>query len=196
MMYVMLYDFLFGQGIRGGGAVKRLVQQEKNVLHAALVRLKIKRRVADNADLLPAHVRAGTNVRSSPLSPLSLSPLPRLSWAAVTLSPLPLMPQRGSKGLKEGAGNGWPLCPHGPLSFPVVSVDLGELIVSVGRDVYFALPSLWFLSQFPRYVRVNLLKSTVAAVTSALQAEHAVEADPHIPSLLVLPPGNRVGVEE
>jgi hypothetical protein len=62
LLYVVLYDFLFGQGIRGGGAVKRAVTENKTALRAALARLKVRRKVASNAELLPAQLQGGTQV--------------------------------------------------------------------------------------------------------------------------------------
>lgn len=47
--------------------------------------------------------------------------------------------------------------------------------------------------KLPRYVRVNTLKASVEEVEAMLTATHpSVERDPHVPQLLVLPPGTDV----
>ena len=38
----MIYDLLFGQGIKGGGGIKKILMQTKSTLVAALVRIKVK----------------------------------------------------------------------------------------------------------------------------------------------------------
>lgn len=50
--------------------------------------------------------------------------------------------------------------------------------------------------RLPRYVRANLLKATLAEVEAGLGASHAVSRDPHVPQLLVLPPGTDVHAHE
>ena len=40
MVLVMLYDQLFGQGIRGGGAVKRVIKQYEPALRRALASMR------------------------------------------------------------------------------------------------------------------------------------------------------------
>eukprot|EP01083_Nonionella_stella_P251356 867312_1 len=58
LQLVVAYDLLFGSGqISGGGAVKKAVMKRKSVLVSALARLKIKRGVSDNKDLLPEELR-------------------------------------------------------------------------------------------------------------------------------------------
>eukprot|EP00741_Cyanophora_paradoxa_P012044 tig00020592_g11639.t1 len=58
LLYVLLYDLLVGPGIRGGGSAKKALLQHKSALNAALVRLKVKAKVKNTEELLPAHVRA------------------------------------------------------------------------------------------------------------------------------------------
>jgi putative methyltransferase len=58
LLYVSLYDLLFGrQKIQGGGHVKKELMKHQNALRAALVRMKIKAKVATNEDLLPEENR-------------------------------------------------------------------------------------------------------------------------------------------
>jgi hypothetical protein len=53
----MVYDLLFGKGIQGGGQLKKLLLRYKTSLEAELVRLKIKARITNVQELLPAHFR-------------------------------------------------------------------------------------------------------------------------------------------
>ena len=127
----MLYDFLFGKGIRGGGVVKRAITDNKTRLNAALVRLKVRRKVSSNLELLPPQLRSTSTVRQ------------------------PVV--------------GLPLC-QSVCDTPVAS----RLLAS---------------SQFPRYVRVNTLKTSIPDAMATLSREYAVEVDALLPELLLLPPG-------
>lgn len=60
VLYVMIYDFLFGKGIQGGGAVKRLIMKHKDRLCSTLTRLRRIKCVQSNAELLPKHLRSRT----------------------------------------------------------------------------------------------------------------------------------------
>lgn len=53
----MMYDLLFGQGIKGGGTIKKLIMNHKNSLTTTLARLKIKAKAKDNKELLPEQYR-------------------------------------------------------------------------------------------------------------------------------------------
>lgn len=58
LLYVSLYDLLFGRGkIQGGGHLKKELMQFHNAFKTALVRLKIKAKVASNDELLPEENR-------------------------------------------------------------------------------------------------------------------------------------------
>lgn len=58
LLYISLYDLLFGRGkIQGGGHVKKELMKHHNAFRAALVRMKIKAKVASNEDLLPEENR-------------------------------------------------------------------------------------------------------------------------------------------
>ncbi|GAM20478.1 hypothetical protein SAMD00019534_036530 [Acytostelium subglobosum LB1] len=59
LLLVMLYELMFGanQSIKGGGHAKKSVMAYKVQLSAALARLKIRRQVANNVDLLPESIR-------------------------------------------------------------------------------------------------------------------------------------------
>jgi len=59
MLLVMMYDHLFGKGIKGGGAVKRLIVKHDEKLRRALVRMKAEMKVMSNRELLPECVRNG-----------------------------------------------------------------------------------------------------------------------------------------
>jgi putative methyltransferase len=59
--YVLLYEFLFGQGeVRGGGGAKRALTPHLAALRQALVALKAAARAEQNADLLPESRRASS----------------------------------------------------------------------------------------------------------------------------------------
>ncbi|XP_067024171.1 28S rRNA (cytosine-C(5))-methyltransferase-like isoform X2 [Acropora muricata] len=53
---VLVYDFLFGQGIQCGGELKQYITKHKSALQSSLVRLKIKAKVHKNEDLLPKEI--------------------------------------------------------------------------------------------------------------------------------------------
>lgn len=58
ILYVMIYDLLFGKGkIDGGGQLKKLVMQYKTNLTGELTKLKIKMKVRENFELVPEHLR-------------------------------------------------------------------------------------------------------------------------------------------
>eukprot|EP01132_Coremiostelium_polycephalum_P010820 gene10820-13257_t len=59
LLIVMIYELLFSQqqSIKGGGKDKKIVLNFKNQLSTALARLKIKKKVSENIDLLPEHIR-------------------------------------------------------------------------------------------------------------------------------------------
>ncbi|XP_041096887.1 probable 28S rRNA (cytosine-C(5))-methyltransferase [Polyodon spathula] len=50
---VLVYDLLIGRGVKCGGSWKALIMKHRARLQAALARLKIKRKVSRNEDLLP-----------------------------------------------------------------------------------------------------------------------------------------------
>lgn len=50
---VLVYELLFGHGLRGGGRAKALVLKHRARLVAELARLKVRRKVSRNEDLLP-----------------------------------------------------------------------------------------------------------------------------------------------
>lgn len=53
---VLVYECLFGQGMKCGGKFKQVITRNKSSLNAALARIKIKAKVTNNADLLPKNV--------------------------------------------------------------------------------------------------------------------------------------------
>ncbi|TYZ65583.1 hypothetical protein PybrP1_007028 [[Pythium] brassicae (nom. inval.)] len=58
LLHVSLYDLLFGRGkVQGGGHLKKELMQFHNAFKAALVRLKVRAKVATNEELLPAENR-------------------------------------------------------------------------------------------------------------------------------------------
>lgn len=57
LLYVMLYDHLFGKGIKGGGAVKRAIRENDVALRKSLTKLMQEKGASTKEDLLPAHVR-------------------------------------------------------------------------------------------------------------------------------------------
>ncbi|KAJ2995071.1 putative 28S rRNA (cytosine-C(5))-methyltransferase [Globomyces sp. JEL0801] len=57
LLTILIYDLLFGKGIKSGGAYKPLVLKHRARLNAELVKIKIKRRCKDNKDLIPDHIR-------------------------------------------------------------------------------------------------------------------------------------------
>ena len=50
---VLVYDCLFGQGLKCGGKFKQIITRNKSSLNAALARMKIKAKVTSNEELLP-----------------------------------------------------------------------------------------------------------------------------------------------
>ena len=52
---MLVYDFLFGQGIQCGGDLKHSTKH-KSALQSCLARLKIKAKVYKNEDLLPKQI--------------------------------------------------------------------------------------------------------------------------------------------
>ncbi|XP_051539557.1 probable 28S rRNA (cytosine-C(5))-methyltransferase [Myxocyprinus asiaticus] len=52
---VLVYDLLIGRGVKCGGAWKVMMLKHRSRLQAALARIKIKRKVSRNQDLLPTH---------------------------------------------------------------------------------------------------------------------------------------------
>uniref|UniRef100_A0A8C1U3D7 NOP2/Sun RNA methyltransferase 5 n=1 Tax=Cyprinus carpio TaxID=7962 RepID=A0A8C1U3D7_CYPCA len=51
---VLVYDLLIGHGVKCGGAWKTMMLKHRSRLNAALARIKIKRKVSRNQDLLPS----------------------------------------------------------------------------------------------------------------------------------------------
>ncbi|XP_012693258.1 probable 28S rRNA (cytosine-C(5))-methyltransferase [Clupea harengus] len=54
---VLVYDLLFGQGLKCGGSWKAMIMKHRSRLQASLARMKVKQKVSCNEDLLPANVR-------------------------------------------------------------------------------------------------------------------------------------------
>jgi putative methyltransferase len=57
VLTILIYDLLFGKGIRNAGNYKQLIMKHKARLNAELVKIKIKMGVKDNKDLIPDHIR-------------------------------------------------------------------------------------------------------------------------------------------
>ncbi|KAI2659689.1 putative 28S rRNA (cytosine-C(5))-methyltransferase [Labeo rohita] len=51
---VLVYDLLIGHGVKCGGAWKTMMLKHRSRLQAALARIKVKRKVSRNQDLLPS----------------------------------------------------------------------------------------------------------------------------------------------
>jgi len=58
LLYVMLYDHLWGKGIQGGGAVKRTILSHDTALRAALQKVVEVRGASDASDLVAEHVKS------------------------------------------------------------------------------------------------------------------------------------------
>jgi hypothetical protein len=56
--YVLVYELLIGQGLKGKTALEKHILRNKSGLHASLERLKIRSKVKNVEDLLPEHIRA------------------------------------------------------------------------------------------------------------------------------------------
>ncbi|XP_029292348.1 28S rRNA (cytosine-C(5))-methyltransferase [Cottoperca gobio] len=54
---VLVYDLLIGQGLKCGGAWKAMMMKHRARLQAVLARMKVKKKVSKNEDLLPASVK-------------------------------------------------------------------------------------------------------------------------------------------
>lgn len=59
ILHAMLYDLLFSQNkdISGGGTLKKLVLAHSTRINAELTRIKVKSKVTDSTELIPAHLR-------------------------------------------------------------------------------------------------------------------------------------------
>ncbi len=57
MAMILVYEALFGRGIQCGGKHRLAIKRHKSSLNAALVRMKIKKGVVNNKDLLPDSVK-------------------------------------------------------------------------------------------------------------------------------------------
>lgn len=51
---VLVYDLLIGHGVKCGGAWKTMMLKHRSRLQSALARIKVKRKVSRNQDLLPS----------------------------------------------------------------------------------------------------------------------------------------------
>lgn len=58
---VLVYDLLIGHGVKCGGAWKTMMLKHRSRLQAALARIKIKRKVSRNQDLLPSSFQQTKN---------------------------------------------------------------------------------------------------------------------------------------
>lgn len=54
---VLVYDLLLGQGVKCGGSWKTMMMKHRPRLQAVLARMKVKKKVSRNEDLLPASVQ-------------------------------------------------------------------------------------------------------------------------------------------
>lgn len=54
---VLVYDLLMGQGLKCGGSWKSMLMKHRPRLQAALARMKVKKKVSKNDDLLPPSVK-------------------------------------------------------------------------------------------------------------------------------------------
>ncbi|KAG8002815.1 putative 28S rRNA (cytosine-C(5))-methyltransferase [Nibea albiflora] len=54
---VLVYDLLMGQGLKCGGSWKAMMMKHRSRLQAVLARMKVKQKVSNNEDLLPASVK-------------------------------------------------------------------------------------------------------------------------------------------
>ncbi|KAF5892952.1 putative 28S rRNA (cytosine-C(5))-methyltransferase, partial [Clarias magur] len=59
---VLVYDLLIGQGIKCGGNWKAVMLKHRPRLQAALARIKVKRKVSRNEDLLPVSVQSNKDI--------------------------------------------------------------------------------------------------------------------------------------
>eukprot|EP01091_Cochliopodium_minus_P009443 TRINITY_DN2323_c1_g1_i2.p1 TRINITY_DN2323_c1_g1~~TRINITY_DN2323_c1_g1_i2.p1 ORF type:complete len:525 (-),score=151.30 TRINITY_DN2323_c1_g1_i2:408-1982(-) len=57
LLNVLVYDMLIGEGIKGGGKLKKFISSQKPPLISALARLKIKHKARLNEELLPESIR-------------------------------------------------------------------------------------------------------------------------------------------
>jgi len=65
MAMILVYDHLFGKGIQSGGQLKQLIAKHKTRLHAELTKLKIKRGVKSNGDLVSDVIQSSLDVAST-----------------------------------------------------------------------------------------------------------------------------------
>ncbi|KAL4647668.1 putative 28S rRNA (cytosine-C(5))-methyltransferase [Arapaima gigas] len=60
---VLVYDFMIGQGLKCGGSWKAMMVKHRPRLQAALARLKVKKKVSSNQDLLPAYIQQASETQ-------------------------------------------------------------------------------------------------------------------------------------
>ncbi|KAJ3194758.1 putative 28S rRNA (cytosine-C(5))-methyltransferase, partial [Irineochytrium annulatum] len=59
---ILIYDLFFGHGLKDAGALRNLVLNHKTRLGAELAKIKIRRKVKANADLVPERIRNAVNL--------------------------------------------------------------------------------------------------------------------------------------
>ncbi len=57
VLYIMLYEHLFGKGIKGGGSIKRLIKKYDNTLKESLEKIRKEKNVSNDIELLPEKLR-------------------------------------------------------------------------------------------------------------------------------------------
>ncbi|KAJ1343800.1 hypothetical protein BSLG_001611 [Batrachochytrium salamandrivorans] len=57
LLTVLVYDLLFGKGLKNAGKYKAMLLRHRSRLNAELVKIKVRRRCKNNADLIPEHIR-------------------------------------------------------------------------------------------------------------------------------------------
>ncbi|XP_031565177.1 probable 28S rRNA (cytosine-C(5))-methyltransferase, partial [Actinia tenebrosa] len=59
---VLVYEFLFGHGLKCGGKFKQCISRNKSSLNSALARIKIREKVSSNADLLSTKTKVAGSI--------------------------------------------------------------------------------------------------------------------------------------
>ncbi|KAL2919675.1 hypothetical protein HK105_200589 [Polyrhizophydium stewartii] len=57
LLQVLVYDLLFGKGLRNAGPYKEVMLRHRSRLNAELAKIKVRRQCKNNEDLIPSHIR-------------------------------------------------------------------------------------------------------------------------------------------
>lgn len=144
---VLVYDLLFGQGLKCGGSWKAMIMKHRSRLQASLARMKVKQKVSCNEDLLPANVRKPEGKWTNDGD----------FWRRLKM--------KSNRHMDDPKIEDMKMTLYKPKEFVLC---LYALLWSRGYDLTSSTPIGILL---PRYVRVNTLKTNVEDVIDYLKRE-------------------------